>query len=113
MAVVVVGQMVLFGFNISDIYCYGVLGSVGVELAAALTAASSNDGHLPVKYHKPVFLGLRTIFALIAGSVPLALEAANMWSAIWLGASAPLVFDRAARGLDPQASSQPGQTTTT
>jgi hypothetical protein len=30
-----------------------------------------------------------------------AFGAANMWSAIYFGASAPLIFDRAARGLEP------------
>jgi hypothetical protein len=93
--------MNVYGHSLSDIYCYGVVGSLGVELAAAVTAASANEGVLPLKYKRPVFLLLRFVFAFVAGSVPLALDAANMWSAIYLGASAPLVFDRAARGLDP------------
>jgi hypothetical protein len=93
--------MVLFGFNISETYVYGVIGSIGVELAAALKGASDNDGSLPAKYHKPVFVILHALFALVAGTVPVALGATNMWSAIYLGASAPLIFDRAARGLEP------------
>jgi hypothetical protein len=101
MALSLEGGMLILGFNVSDAYLYGVLGSLGVELAAALKGASDNDGHLPLKYHKPIFLTLRFVFAFVAGTVPIALSAANMLSAIYLGASAPLMFDRAARGLDP------------
>ena len=72
-----------------------------MELAAALKGASDNEGSLPPKYHKPVFIILHALFALVAGTVPVALGATNMWSAIYLGASAPLIFDRAARGLEP------------
>lgn len=93
--------MVIYGHNISDIYLYGVLGSLGVELAAALTAAG-NNGAFPAKYHNKMFLLLRFVFAFFAGSVSLALDAQSMWSALYLGASAPLIFDRAARGLDEQ-----------
>lgn len=93
--------MVLFGLNITETYVYGVIGSIGVELAAALKGASDNDGSLPTKYHKPLFVTLHVIFAFIAGTVPVAFGAANMWSAIYFGASAPLIFDRAARGLEP------------
>ena len=96
--------MVILGVEIPNIYWFGVIGSVAVELAAALQAAGANDGALPVKYHKPLFLILRAIFALVAGTVPIALSAQNLWSALYLGASAPLVFDRAARGLDSQQS---------
>ena len=92
--------MVISGFDVSDTYVSGVLGSVGVEVGAALTAASNNEGSLPRKYHKPVFLILRGVFALIAGAIPVALSAQNMWAALYLGASAPVIFDRAASGLD-------------
>jgi hypothetical protein len=95
--------MVLFGFNVADTYAYGVIGSIGVEVAAAVQGAANNDGSLPLKYHKPLFVALRIVFALIAGTVPVALAATNLWSAIYLGASAPLIFDRAARGLEPPA----------
>ncbi|MER9890029.1 hypothetical protein NKJ48_31080 [Mesorhizobium sp. M0114] len=100
--------MDVFGVNFPTVYCFGVLGSIGVELAAALTAASANDGLIPPKYKKPMFVGLRLVFAFIAGSVPYALDAQNAWSAIYLGASAPLVFDRAARGLDPADKKEAG-----
>lgn len=93
--------MVLFGLNVTETYVYGVIGSIGVELAAALKGASDNDGSLPTKYHKPLFVTLHVIFAFIAGTIPVAFGAANMWSAIYFGASAPLIFDRAARGLEP------------
>jgi hypothetical protein len=93
--------MVLFGLNVTETYVYGVIGSIGVELAAALKGASDNDGSLPTKYHKPLFVILHVIFAFIAGTVPVAFGAVNMWSAIYFGASAPLIFDRAARGLEP------------
>lgn len=93
--------MTVYGLEISNIYLWGVFGSIGVELAAALSIAANNDGVFPAKYHKPLFLTARVVFAFIAGSIPVALDAQNMWSAIWLGASAPLILDKAARGLDP------------
>jgi hypothetical protein len=91
--------VIIAGLDIPNIYWCGVLGSAGVELAAALQAASANEGIFPPKYKKWTFLLFRGIFALIAGVVPIALDAQNIWSAIYLGASAPLIFDRAARGL--------------
>jgi hypothetical protein len=101
--------MDIFGHNIPPIYGYGVLGSLGVELAAALATAGNNGGAFPEKYHSMYFLFWRGVFAFMAGSVPLALDAQNMWSAIYLGASAPLIFDRAARGLDSDNSSHAKQ----
>ena len=81
-------------------YWWGVFGSVAVELSGVIAAASKQDGVLPARYSRPSFLVLRGLFALCAGVVPVALDAQNMWSAIWLGASAPVFFDRAARGLE-------------
>jgi len=98
--------MVILGVDVPNIYWFGVLGSAAVELAAALQAAGANDGALPAKYHKPLFLVLRALFALVAGTVPIALSAQNLWSALYLGASAPLIFDRAARGLDSSSGSK-------
>lgn len=96
--------MVIAGLDVPNFYCWGVFGSLAVEVGAAMTAMASNDGDVPAKYRKKGFLFTRLVFAFMAGAVPFALDAQNIWSAIWLGASAPLVFDRAARGLDPQSS---------
>ena len=50
----------------------------------------------------PFYLFVRLLFALIAaGSLPVMMDAASLWSAFYLGISAPLVFDRLARGLQP------------
>ncbi len=93
--------MELPGPDVFTVYFWGVLGNIAVEMAAALPLAAKDHGRFPSKYRNGVFLAVRGMFALIAGVVPVALDAQNMWAALWLGASAPLIFDRAARGLEP------------
>ena len=87
--------MVIYGLSVPAVYIWDVVGSAGVELSAAVSAASANDGAFPPKYYRWAFLLWRIGVALFAGTIPLALDA------IWLGASAPLFFARASRGLDP------------
>ena len=84
------------------LYVSGVLGSLGVELAACLAATVKGGGKWPPIYKRPFYLVVRTVFALTAaGLLPVYLAASSGLSALYLGASAPLVWDRLARGLQP------------
>jgi hypothetical protein len=67
-------------------YGIGVLGSLAVELAAAVKLATEHDGVCPPIYKKPFYLITRFLFALIgAGSLPVMMDAASLWSAFYLG----------------------------
>ena len=83
-------------------YGIGVLGSLAVEVAAAVKLTTEHGGVCPPIYKRPFYLFVRLLFALIgAGSLPVMMDASSLWSAFYLGISAPLVFDRLARGLQP------------
>jgi hypothetical protein len=83
-------------------YGIGVLGSLAIEVAAAVKLSSEQGGHCPPIYKKPFYVLARLGFAFIgAGSLPVMMDAASLWSAFYLGISAPVVFDRLARGLQP------------
>jgi hypothetical protein len=94
-------KMQIAGLSVSDLYLWGVVGSLAVEVGAAVKNAADSDGVFPPKYTRWQFLTIRCVFAFFAGTVPLMLDATNTLTAFYLGASAPLVFDRAARGLEP------------
>ena len=87
-------------------YWWGVLGSASVEILAAVRASASNGGGCPPPYNSFFYICVRTLLALCAGALPVALDSANIITAIYLGAGAPLVFDRAAGALETP--SEPG-----
>lgn len=82
------------------IYIWGVAGSVGVELVAAAKAAADEHGAVPQVYKSLFYVGARISVALVAaGPLAVAFQAANPYSALYIGASAPIIFDRLQRGL--------------
>ena len=82
-----------------ELYIWGVIGSIGVELITVLAATVANEGKCPLMYRQPFYIALRTAVAFVAaGALPVGMHAANTWSALYLGASAPLVYDRLQRG---------------
>jgi hypothetical protein len=84
-------------------YVIGVIGSITLEIAAALRLSAEAGGVCPPIYKKPFYVLVRVIFALTAaGLLPVMMSAQSIWSAFYLGITAPLVFDRLARGLQPQ-----------
>jgi hypothetical protein len=94
------------GVIIPDAFCWGFVGSLSVELGAALSAIVSNRGVVPIPYNKAPYLAVRAIFTMFApGFLAVALDAKDALTAFYLGASAPLVLDRAASGLQPPANS--------
>ncbi|QOZ24100.1 hypothetical protein [Bradyrhizobium sp. CCBAU 51753] len=81
-------------------YSFGVLGSAAIEIAAALRMSVANGGGCPPIYKKPFFLCARILFAVAAaGPLPVLMDSPNLWSAFYYGISAPVIFDRLARGL--------------
>ena len=81
-------------------YWWGVLGSASVEILAAVRASAGNGGGCPPPYNSVFYICARTLLALCAGALPVALDSANVITAIYLGAGAPLVFDKAAGALE-------------
>jgi hypothetical protein len=85
-----------------DHYLWGVFGSIIVEAGSVVRATSNNGGHCPPPYNRSFYMCLRAVFAILAGFLPVALNASNALTAFYLGASAPLVVERATSGIEPQ-----------
>ena len=85
------------------IYIWGAIGSLGVEVVAAAKACADLGGEIPPPYKKWFYIVTRValIFAA-AGPLAVAFQAANEWSAVYMGAGAPIIFDRLQRGLPAQ-----------
>lgn len=82
-------------------YWIGVIGSLAVEIGAAFKACSELDGHCPEKYKRFAYILFRVLLALISGTLPVVMDAQNALTAFYLGASAPLILDRLAKGVKP------------
>jgi hypothetical protein len=79
----------------------GVLGSVLVEVAALTKGVADCGGSWPDKYRKAPTVIMKIIFPFFAGAIPIIFEAANALTAVYLGASAPIIIDRLASGVQP------------
>jgi hypothetical protein len=90
------------GWTVSDHYIWGLFGSIIVEVGAVVRATSNNDGRCPPPYNRSFYVCVRAVFAILAGFLPVLLNAGNALTAFYLGASAPLVIDRAASGVELQ-----------
>jgi hypothetical protein len=85
------------------VFGLGALGSLAIELATAVKLTTENKGACPTIYKQRFYLIIRIGFALVcAGPLAVLMDAASNWSAFYLGISAPLVYDRLARGLQPE-----------
>jgi hypothetical protein len=96
--------------TILNLYLLGVFGSMMVEISQAVTTAGFYGGKAPPQYRQPFFVLMRIMLALAAGVIPVVLEANTAYNAIVLGASAPLFFDKAARGLSEPVFADTGRT---
>ena len=95
--------------SFDHVYWWGVLGSLAVEIAAATKGASELKGYCPPQYKRPLFLLFKAAFAIIcAGPLSIILGATGAFNAFYIGASAPLIMDRVAKGLEPKAASDEG-----
>lgn len=86
-------------------YFLGVFGAITIEFAAVLRDVAENSGRSPPLYRKWSYVTLRLLFAFVAAG-PLAViftSGESPWSAFYVGATAPLVFDRVASGIPSEA----------
>lgn len=82
-------------------YWIGFIGSLSVEAGAAFKECGELNGRCPERYKQPAYLVIRTLLALASGALPVVMDATNALTAFYLGASAPLILDRLARGVKP------------
>jgi hypothetical protein len=80
-------------------YVEGAIGSLATEIAAAVKLSTTLGGACPQIYKKPFYLFARLLFAFTAaGLLPVMMAAQSHWSAFYFGITAPLLFDRLAKG---------------
>jgi hypothetical protein len=82
-----------------QLYIAGLFGSAAVEFWAMLKAISEADGHLPARYKRCAYVFSRAVFSTVfAAPLPILLSSETFISAFYIGASAPLFFDKLATG---------------
>ena len=80
-------------------YLCAVLGSLAVDLAFAVGEAQAADGHFPARFRKLAYVVGRVVFAVFcAGLLPILLNAKTVTAAFYMGVSAPVIYERLARG---------------
>lgn len=79
-------------------FLWGLYGSFAIEMLAFTRAVSKHNG-IPKEY--PLFVIITKIaWFMIAGLTAVMLDANSFYNAVYCGASAPALFDRAAKGLE-------------
>ncbi len=86
-------------------FWFGIFGNLSIELASALRECTDLGGALPPRFKRLPFLIFPLMFAVVAGSKPVMMNAASELSACYPGASAPLFLDKLQRGVDPSHAS--------
>src|SRR4051812_8807487 len=82
------------------IFIWAVLGSLLVDLSF-LDEEYQAEGAFPKRYKDGYYLALRFAIALAAGAIAIAQKINTPLFAIQVGASAPLILQRLARGVGP------------
>jgi hypothetical protein len=81
------------------IYFVGFFANTAVEITAALRQSLALNGACPPLYKKPFYIVMRVAFAIfVAGPLPVLMGPSTVVSALYIGASAPVVVDRLASG---------------
>ncbi|MGJ0426632.1 hypothetical protein [Methylocystis sp.] len=87
------------------IYFSGLFGSAAVEFSSMMKASLSENGNCPDLYKKPFYILARAAFGLVfAAPLSVFLQANSILTAVYVGASAPLIFDKLASGVLPELS---------
>lgn len=85
------------------IYFSGLFGSAAVEFSSMMKATLAENGNCPDLYKKPFYVLARAILGIVfAAPLPVLLDANSMLTAIYMGASAPLIIDKLASGVLPE-----------
>lgn len=82
-----------------EIFLWGFGGSIAVEIASLYRAMMSHP-RVPSRYRNPWFWLVRVLLAGVAGGLALAYEIDNRVLAINVGASAPLILQALAAGVN-------------
>ena len=80
------------------LYWWGVFGSVFVELSAFARGVADESGQIPPRFKTRVHIAIQLIFPFFAGALPVIFEASNALTSVYLGAAAPVIIDRLAKG---------------
>lgn len=61
-----------------------------------------DGGRCPELYRQPFYIFIRFLFAFgIAGPLPYLLDVTHTLAALYMGASAPIIIDKMAKGIQP------------
>lgn len=85
--------------DVLNIYFIGLGGSLLVEFIAFVHACEMHGRHVPRRYQHFLYLISRFTLPLLYATVPVLLGANSVISALYIGASAPIVLDRLAQGF--------------
>lgn len=86
------------------LYFAGLFGNAAVEFTSMTKATLAHNGNCPELYRKPFYVAARATFAVVfAAPLPILLGAASILSAFYIGASAPVIFDKLASGILPES----------
>jgi hypothetical protein len=81
-------------------FFWGFAGSVAVEIGTFYQAYMTEPIRLPERYKRPDFWIVRLFLAVVAGGIAMAEGVNTEISAITVGAAAPLVLEKLAKGLE-------------
>jgi hypothetical protein len=81
------------------IFTCGVLGSLGIELTSLLQVFHTEPIKMPERYKRPLYWLCRLLLALGAGGLAVAYEVQKPLLAVNIGASAPLILQALASGI--------------
>jgi hypothetical protein len=83
-------------------YLVASLGSLMVEVGAVVRQTAADDGYLPKRYKRLTFPLFRIAFAFLgAGPLAIFFGVPSELMALYVGVSAPLLYDRLAAGIVP------------
>jgi len=80
-----------------EIFFWGLVGSLAIEVVAAYQAINANHGRLPVRYKRVPFLVVRVFLSFVAGGLAVAYGIQHALLAMHVGAATPLILQRFAR----------------
>jgi hypothetical protein len=80
-------------------YLFGVLGSAIAELMGLWRAISANNRKIPNGYYTRAYVIVRILIAVVAAGTFAYLLAEIAWTALYVGITAPLIYDRVAAGI--------------
>src|SRR5713226_7891967 len=75
-----------------ELFLWGCLGAVGIELFSAVRYLQEPPGRLPARYLNAAYWLSRLVLVLISGGLSVMIGARSVIGAVYVGAAAPLLF---------------------